>query len=322
MPGSVTATFTEPEDFEAALRSEGCLSLVVTGSGQFQARLTQITLQSFRLLAGDERLSRIAFIAVPAGMVLISFPIGNGSLPVYGGLQMRIGEIMTLGPGEHMHARTEGRRHWGVILLPMAELVEYGCALTGAPFSIPPVAQRWRPPPAAGRDLRSLHAAATRMAVIRPQVVVDAQAARGLEQQLILAIVHCLSEEPADVGGAAARRHRDIMARFERLLQTQPDRDMHVTEICGALGVSQRLLRSLCVEHLGMSPITYDRRRRMSLARRALRHNGAETATVAEIARRHGFRQPGRFAVIYQAAFGESPSTTLRRARDQSIVRL
>ena len=81
MPGSVTAAFSEPEDFEAALRSEGCLSLVVTGPGQFQARLTQITLQSFRLLAGDGRLSRFAFIAVPAGMVLILFPIGNGSLP-------------------------------------------------------------------------------------------------------------------------------------------------------------------------------------------------------------------------------------------------
>jgi hypothetical protein len=89
MPGSATATFSEPEDFEAALRSEGCLSLVITERGRFRARLTQITLHSLRLSAGDEQLSRIAFITVPAGMVLISFPIGNGALPVYGGLKMQ-----------------------------------------------------------------------------------------------------------------------------------------------------------------------------------------------------------------------------------------
>ena len=39
---------------------------------------------------------------------------------------------------------------------------------------------------------------------------------------------------------------------------------------------------------------------------------GAETVTDA--AMRFGFRELGRFAVDYRAAFGESPSETLRRA--------
>jgi hypothetical protein len=38
---------------------------------------------------------------------------------------------------------------------------------------------------------------------------------------------------------------------------------------------------------------------------------------VAEHARRHGFTELGRFAVVYRTVFGESPSTTLRRVRDQ-----
>jgi AraC-like DNA-binding protein len=320
MPGGVAATFSESEDFETALRSEGCLSLVITGRGQFRAHLTKIILQSFRLSAGDEQLSRIAFIAVPDDMVLISFPIGKGTLPVYGGIRMRVGDIMTLSPGEQVHARTDGQRRWGAIWVPVAQLVDYGRALTGAPFSIPPVAQRWRPGTAAGRELRSLHTAATRIAVTRPQLFANVHATHGLEQQLIYAIVNCLSAGSADAGGAAARRRQDVMAQFERLLHTQPDRAIRVEEICATLGVSPGLLRRLCAEHLGMSPITYDRRRRMSLARRALRHKGAKTATVAETARRYGFRQPGRFAIIYRAAFGESPSATLRQARDRSIV--
>ena len=60
MPGSVTSVFSEPDDFEAALRKEGARGLLVTGRGQFRARLTQITLHRLRLLHGEEQLSRIA----------------------------------------------------------------------------------------------------------------------------------------------------------------------------------------------------------------------------------------------------------------------
>jgi hypothetical protein len=55
VPSSVTSVFSEAEDFTAALRAEGCLSLLVTGAGQFQARLTQVALLGLRLSATDEQ---------------------------------------------------------------------------------------------------------------------------------------------------------------------------------------------------------------------------------------------------------------------------
>lgn len=69
MPGSVTAVFGEAEDFAAALRAEGVLSLLVTGAGEFRAQLTQIALNQLRLSAAEERLPRIALVAVPADTI-------------------------------------------------------------------------------------------------------------------------------------------------------------------------------------------------------------------------------------------------------------
>jgi len=71
-----------------------------------------------------------------------------------------------------------------------------------------------------------------------------------------------------------------------------------------------------------MGPISYDRLRRMSLVRRTLRRGDGAASSVSEVALRYGFRSLGRFAVNYRAAFGEPPSTTLRRVGDRSIVRL
>src|SRR5579872_5205214 len=137
MPGSVTSVFSEPEDFGAALREEGWLGFLVTGHGHFRAQLTQIALQRIRISAADEQLSRVAFIAVPPGMISVSFPIGHGSLPFYGGARMQVGEIMILTPGKHLHTRTEGICRWGAVCIPVEELVDYGRALTGRPFGIP-----------------------------------------------------------------------------------------------------------------------------------------------------------------------------------------
>ena len=121
MPSSVTSVFSEAEDFAAALRAEGCLSLLVTGAGQFRARLTQVALLGLRLSATDEQLPRIALVAVPADTILVSLPRGRGPAPILGGITIGAGEIMTLGAGQRLHLRTDGPCRWGSIWLPAAD---------------------------------------------------------------------------------------------------------------------------------------------------------------------------------------------------------
>jgi AraC family ethanolamine operon transcriptional activator len=322
MTGSVNSVFSEAEDFEAALREEGCLGLLVTGRGAFRARLTQVALHRLRLSAAEEYLPRIALVAVPADMVLIMLPYGNGPRPVWGGIGMRTSDIMTVGAGQRLHTRTDGPSRSGSIWLPAAELVRYGSALTGAIFAVPSAARWLLLRPAMRRHLRHLHAAAIAAVESRSNAFIGAEAAHGLEQQLIEALVESLLKGSSLEVTATTRRHQDLAVRFEALLETQPERYLRLAEICAALGVSAQILRLCCHEQLGMAPTEYVRRRRMQLVYRALRNGDPDAASISAVARRYGFRGLGRFAANYRALFGELPSATLRRSLGPGNARL
>jgi len=224
---------------------------------------------------------------------------------------MQVHEIITLGPGQRVHVRTDGPCRWGTIRLPAQDLAGYGRALRGAGFVVPQFVARWQPPPAARRELRHLHQVAIRAAEAGSTAFTDGEAVHGLEQQLIEALVECLSAGPSEVK-VSAHRHREILARFEGLLQMQPA--LRVAEICAALGVTDRTLRRCCEEHLGKSPSSYLRLHRMQQVQRALHSGNSDAVTVAEVARRYGVRHLDRFAAAYYALYGELPSATLRRA--------
>jgi AraC-like DNA-binding protein len=312
MPGSRASVFGEVEDFQAALGADGVVGLVVTGHGEFRARLTQVELDYLRMTAIQEAQPRIAFVTVPAGMVLVSFPIEEGPSPGWGGFEIRTGEMITFGRGQRLHSRTAGPSRWGAIQAPDQQLARYGRALSGAGFVVPPAA-RWRPPPATARQLRHLHRAAIRMAEGRAGALTNAQAAHGLEQQLLHALIECLSTGLTDNETSAARRHRGILARFEDLLVAEPS--LRMAEICAALGISGRMLRECCKNHLGMGPSSYRRLRRMQQVHRALRSEDPRAASVFKVASRYGIRDLGRFAANYRALYGELPSVTLRRGQ-------
>ena len=235
---------------------------------------------------------------------------GQGTFPIWGGIETQADEIITLGPDQRVHVRTDGPCRWGTIRLPADDLARYGRVLTGTGFAVPHTVGRWRLVRAARRDLLDLHRAAIRAGQARSKALIDFEAVHGLEQQLIHALVECLSEGP--VGEEmTVHRHRDMLARFEGLLQIGPF--LRVREICAALKVSDRTLRGVCEEHLGQSPSSYLRLRRMRQVHRALRSEKPDAATVAEVARSYGVRSLGRFAADYREIYGELPSATLRR---------
>lgn len=317
MPGSGTSQFSEAADFEAALREEGAQGLVVAGRGRFAARLTRVALIHANLAAGEERLSRIAFFAAPADSVLISFSLDDESRLILGGIELRAGELATLGPGGRAHARTEGPCRWGSIRLSARELARLGLALHGAAPAVPMATQSWRAPRAEHQRLRQIHAAAIRAAEARPSMLREPEAAHGLEQQIIECLIACLA---ASAGrGRPARRHNNGLAvSFEDFLSSNPHPQLPIARICAALGVSNRALGTCCERELGIGPAQYLRLRRLRCFRRALLSADAIAGSLAAVAERCGIQDVRQISALYRRYFGEPPSATLLGARQRA----
>jgi AraC-like DNA-binding protein len=315
MLGTALSVFSNSGDFQEALRETGDVDLIATSGGKFWARMSQIWLFHMSLLACEERLSRIAFVSVSPNMVRVTLPPKPEASLTLDGIGTRSDEIVTHSAGHCFHERTDGPCRWGTIFLPMRDLVLAGRSMRGTAFALPTGERRWRPAPEVLRSLVNLHNAAIRATATRPRLPVERESAHGLEQQLVFALIECLGDETTDQNGGSVRRWGDTMMRFEEALRAAPLATLSVNRIAIALDVSIATLRKCCQANLGMAPGRYLYLRRMGTVRQALHDADPTKATVAGIARLHGFGGRGHFAATYCSMFGELPSVTLRRIR-------
>jgi AraC-like DNA-binding protein len=314
MPSSAVRTFTDPDDYAAAIRNSRA-EMTVTRRGQFSAKLIQIEFDRLWTQRFSESLPRIAHSA-HMGRAVVTFRTQPGPSLLWGGAEMRPTNIVRHSERESGFQHSSGSASFAAMSLPAEEMASVGGALAGVDLTPPPDAMLIAPPPAAMARLQRLHEAAGHLAEKAPEIIAHPEAARGLEQALIEALVSCLSNGKARKGSSALHRHSLIMRRFRREVEENPDQPLYIPELCAAIGVSDRTLRVCCQEQLEMSPKRYLLLRRMNLARRALRHGSPGTTTVTGIAAQFGFWQFGRFAGEYKSVFGEAPSATLQRPRE------
>jgi AraC-like DNA-binding protein len=201
-----------------------------------------------------------------------------------------------------------------LLSLPPAQLVACSKALTGLDITSPPVGRLLRPSRTAAARLLRLHSKACHLAETRRELIAHPEVSRALEQELLHALVNCLTGDDVKGDQEAWRHHASLMVRFEDELAKNTAGRFKIPQLCAAIGVPERTLRVCCAEFLGVSPSRYLLLRRLNMARSALLRADPRAASVAEIARTFQFSELGRFAVVYRDVFGESPSTTLRRA--------
>jgi AraC-like DNA-binding protein len=317
MAQSGTATFANLDDYRAAIGAAR-VNLIVTGGGDFNARLTWLTLDRLYLLHGREKLPRIGFFSFSPTRAFVSFRTSAASPLTYSAFDLQFGDIVFHGRGERTHQRTNGGSQWALISLSHEQLAACSKALTGTKIISPPEGRVLRPSRSTARHLVRLHSKVCRLVETRLELIANPEVARALEQELLEALVNCLTAGDACGNPKRKQHHADIMIRFEEALAQYGEPHLNLPALCSAIGVPERTLRMCSAELLGMSPTRYHLLRRLNGVRSELLSADPETTSVTQIARNHQFLELGRFAVAYRTVFGEMPSSTLRSPRTKT----
>jgi hypothetical protein len=101
---------------------------------------------------------------------------------------------------------TRGPVGIGTLTLPLEDIGSLGATIAGRDLTPPRDTQVVTPRAAAMAKLQRLHAAAAHLAETAPEIIAHPEAARGLEQVLIEAMVGCLTEGETDEVSMSAWR--------------------------------------------------------------------------------------------------------------------
>lgn len=120
------------------------------------------------------------------------------------------------------------------------------------------------------------------------------------------------ADRPANRGRPAVSREA-VFRKAVSLMNKRASREVRIDDLCRAAGVSERTLRAVFYDEVGVAPHQYLQIRRLHRIRRALIACSPGKHTVAGIGARHGYWNGSRLAHDYRALFGELPSETLGR---------
>ncbi|HKD60324.1 MAG TPA: helix-turn-helix transcriptional regulator [Terracidiphilus sp.] len=129
---------------------------------------------------------------------------------------------------------------------------------------------------------------------------------RTIIEAFMVSLMSALPQDSRRSWNTGAR----LVTEAENYVDAAAGRPVHLSELCSALKVSRRSLHRAFADTLGIGPVAYLRRRRLSAIRSVLKQCDPATISIGDLAFEYGFPEPGRFAAYYRAHFGESPSET------------
>lgn len=133
-------------------------------------------------------------------------------------------------------------------------------------------------------------------------------ALKEMEDNVITAFIIALQEMNNDACATPAQ-----LRRAEEYLAANLSRPVTRAELAEHAGASIRTLSRGFMKRHNVGPMTFLKGRRLDAVYRMLLYANADTTYVTNVALSFGFTHLGNFALDYKKAFGESPSTTLRK---------
>lgn len=315
------ATLTQLDQIEAAIASRfraiAIQSLAATGRAaraRFGA-LPGTTISAVNLKFGRPFSCRSS---EPLDFLPIQLPLAGFADVRCGAHGFQSGPDIGISPGldEPFGMRTSADWHFGVVRLDMEQVKEELRGLLGywpdAPVRMHPLLDLSTP---GGRQLKALLFGVLQSTTMSGVTHMPTASARQLEGDLARALLqsqrHNYSAVLARITDVAPLA---VVRKAQDFLESDPGQSISVTSLAVDLNTSVRSLTRGFRHYLDTTPTAYLKELRLQTARTALLEQ-RDGDSVTQIALRCGFSHLSRFAVLYKARFGESPSSTLRAVR-------
>lgn len=267
-----------------------------------------------RLQLGTHALSDAIAVrgSLPSSCRAFVMPLATKAHLWHRGHALNEHDLALLKPEDGLEMHCQGALSVQIITVDLGLLETQAAGLLGDDWQHDLEADFLSLSPAAHQRLSHLLPRLTREAIGNPVVLTDPATATRLEEEVMDVLLASIAHRPAVTAPPAARAR--LARRAAEFLSDSPGPPSSVRELCGALGVHERLLELAFRHYFGMTPRTYLRNLRLHKVRRELLTAGP-TETVTTIATHLDFFHLGRFPQQYRKLFGELPSQTLARSR-------
>ena len=250
----------------------------------------------------------------PKGTVSIAVPLDEARPMVYRG---HVIDPLDLGVHHNAEAFELTNRAGADHLLAsfsLAKFEEYAADISHEPYLWQEKSCRFRFPDSAHR-LRYIEACHTALSDVRkqPGLLRSPHTAALLENSLL---ENLLLRGYVDSRYANNLARHSVARRAYRHLLDHVEEMPSIRTLCAITGASYMTIERGFREMYGMSPLKQIKELRLSRARRELLHPTSST-TITGVAVHWGFFELGRFSAYYRVRFGETPSETLRKAREE-----
>lgn len=134
-----------------------------------------------------------------------------------------------------------------------------------------------------------------------------------LERVLIHTLLGDLPHSHSDALWGSGTAKPYYIRRAEQFMLHNIEEPITIADIVRAVGVSERTLHAGFRRFAGTTPLRRLRALRLEKAHQALLTGRPGEVRVSDVAARYGMFQFGQFSALYKAAYGISPSATLRQ---------
>lgn len=286
------------------------LQLMQLSRGRFEGRVTHFELEGLQLVRDHSSHALLKCGGLDSSTVGFSFPLSRPHDPLIcqGRRYAHAGVLAVMGenlPEVRVAADLDLLSlsiDYQKLAILSAETVEIMDNLRSGPGYLPAASNH--------QALTLLFDLACQWLALRPDLVCR----HALRDAFLGHVLDVVERGPVERVTPSVRKR--VVDRAREVIDVQQGEPIAIPSVCHRIGVSRRKLQYCFQEYLGISPASYVRLARLNAVHRTLARG--EALWVQDEAVRWGFFHLGHFALEYRRLFGERPSETLQRGRQNS----